>query len=82
MAPKHPRGALGPAEGRPEMKPVVDQDLCIGCALCSDLCPEVFEIGDDGYAHVIDEAPDPELYGSVRDAESSCPTSAISIAEE
>lgn len=63
------------------MKPVVDRDLCIGCALCSDLCPEVFEIGEDGYSRVIKEDPGEDLYGCVQDAESSCPTSAIRIEE-
>jgi ferredoxin len=63
------------------MKPVVDEDLCIGCGSCEDLCPAVFQIGDDGYAHVIADNPDSEHYGCVRDAEAACPTTAISIEE-
>ena len=35
-------------------RPVVDEDLCIGCGRCEELCPRVFEVGDDGYSHVID----------------------------
>ncbi len=31
-------------------KPVVDEDLCEGCATCEEMCPEVFKIGDDGKA--------------------------------
>jgi ferredoxin len=27
--------------------PVVNIDLCIGCGLCSELCPKVFELKDD-----------------------------------
>ncbi len=61
------------------MKPHVDEDLCIGCALCEDLCPDVFQMGDDGLSHVINEAPGPDLYDCVSDAESSCPTAAISV---
>ncbi len=30
----------------------VDEDLCIGCGLCADTCPDVFELGDDGKAKV------------------------------
>src|SRR5665647_389724 len=31
-------------------RPIVDEDLCIGCGLCEELCPAVFELGDDGLA--------------------------------
>jgi len=63
------------------MKPVVDRDLCIGCALCEETCPEVFQLREDGLAYVIDEDPDPELYGPVRDCVDLCPVDAISIVE-
>ena len=35
-------------------RPSVDEDLCIGCGRCEELCPDVFEVRDDGYSHVID----------------------------
>jgi ferredoxin len=61
------------------MKAVVDRDLCIGCRLCEDTCPEVFRIGDDGIAYVIDPAPAPELYADVQACVELCPVEAISI---
>jgi ferredoxin len=64
------------------MKPVVDPDLCIGCGACEDICPNVFRLEDDGLSHVIDESPDPELYGLVRDSADACPTAAITIEGE
>ena len=63
------------------MKPIVDEDLCIGDGSCEDLCPSVFKLEDDGYAHVINDDPDEEDWGCVRDAEAACPTSAITIEE-
>ena len=31
------------------MKLTVDQDLCIACGACIDICPEVFDWNDEGY---------------------------------
>lgn len=64
------------------MKAVVDQDLCIGCALCEDTCPEVFRMGDDGLSHVIDEDPPADTYADIEEAAELCPTSAISVIAE
>lgn len=63
------------------MKPVVDHDLCIGCGLCEDTAPEVFELKDDGLSHVINENPEPELHDRVRECVEICPTDAIVIEE-
>jgi len=59
------------------MKPIVDHDLCIGCGLCEDTCPEVFEIKDDGLSYVINDDPDPELFDRIQECIEICPTDAI-----
>lgn len=64
------------------MKIAVDCDLCIGCGLCEETCPDVFDVGDDGCSRVLGESPDPILYGDVREAAEECPTGAISIAAD
>ncbi len=60
------------------MKASVDHDLCIGCGLCESVCPEVFEMGDDGLAHVIGEVTR-ELEAAATEAAEVCPTEAISL---
>lgn len=61
------------------MKATVDKDLCIGCGLCAETCPEVFEMNDDMIAIVIlDEIPD-ELKDSAQAAADGCPVEAIAI---
>ena len=60
------------------MNPKVDHDLCIGCGVCSDGCPEVFEMGDDGLAHVKADAIC-EAAGFCQEAADQCPTEAISL---
>lgn len=62
------------------MKAIVE-DGCIGCGLCANTCPEVFEMGDDGLAHVIvDEVPE-ELLDESEEARDGCPVSVITIEE-
>ncbi len=33
-------------------KVTVDVSTCVGCGLCEQSCPEVFEVQGDGIAHV------------------------------
>ncbi len=52
----------------------VDKAKCIGCGACASICPDVFEIGDDGKSHVKAEKDLP----CVKEAIDSCPVDAIS----
>jgi ferredoxin len=63
------------------MRPVVDEDLCIGCGSCEEICPDVFEVGDDGFSHVIaaDAAAACADSGCCEEAAEECPVSAISL---
>ncbi len=60
-------------------KIVVDQELCIGCGACENLCPEVFKLQEEGKAKVLNEngckSCDCEI------AMQSCPVGAIKIEE-
>lgn len=50
----------------------VDQEKCIGCGLCANLAPEVFEMNDEGKAVVVNPSAD------AGDVASQCPVEAIS----
>lgn len=63
------------------MKLKVDKDLCIGCGACQAICPEVFEIEDDGLASVMAEDITKEVEEDAIDAKEGCPTSAIEEVE-
>lgn len=61
------------------MKAFIDRDGCISCGLCTDICPDVFRMADDGLAEVyVDEVPE-ESEACAKDAEDSCPVSVISV---
>ena len=63
------------------MKVVVDLGLCDFHGMCVEAAPEVFEIGDDGALHVLNEMPPADLRAKVDKAVRECPTGAISIEE-
>ena len=59
------------------MKFKVDKDICIGCGACNAICPDVFEINDDGLSEVVVETVPEEQKESAIEAIESCPTEAI-----
>ena len=63
------------------MKAIVNKDLCIGCGACAAICPEEFEINDDGLSESLNEKVNDENISAVKEAVDNCPTSAISTEE-
>jgi ferredoxin len=60
------------------MKASVNKETCIGCGLCADICPEVFEIkGDVAVATFGPVSVENEE--NCKQAAEDCPTSAITI---
>ena len=55
----------------------IDSTKCIGCGACASLCPDVFEMGDDGKSHV----KNPEGECDLEKVKSACPVGAIEIEE-
>lgn len=61
------------------MKATVDASTCTGCGLCSDMCSEVFELGDDNVAKVKVNPVPAAVEASAKEAAESCPVTAISL---
>lgn len=61
------------------MKPIVDQELCIGCGVCTSVAPSIFDMNDDGKAEpIVDEVPAGEE-AVAEEAMESCPVGAITL---
>ena len=56
----------------------IEKDKCIGCGACAATCPEVFELGPDGYA-AVKKGTEEKITEEVKVATESCPTGAIEI---
>lgn len=54
----------------------VDQALCIGCGICMDMCPEVFQTTEDGKAQAVGH--DCEIH-NLEEVADACPVEAIDI---
>jgi ferredoxin len=61
------------------MKVKVNRELCIGCGLCEESCPEVFALDDEGKAYVLPDANFDAC--DLEDVANSCPAEAISLEE-
>lgn len=62
------------------MRVRVDEDLCIGDETCVEICPEIFEMGQDVAVTKMEEVPK-KLEETCREAAESCPVEAIIIEE-
>ena len=58
------------------MKLTVDKNICIGCGACQAICPDVFQIEDDGLAAAKDNINDNNKEDAI-DAKDGCPVAAI-----
>ncbi len=61
------------------MKVKVNEE-CSACGICEDICPEVFELGDEQAEVKVNPVPE-EYEDKVREAAEECPTESIEITE-
>ena len=64
------------------MKLIVDKDICIGCGACAAMCPDVFEIDDDGLATAVLDEINEDVMDDAIDAKEGCPVNAINEDEK
>jgi ferredoxin len=62
-------------------KIVVDFGLCESNGICMGIIPEVFDLDDEDYLHVLFDDVTPENEQQIREAVRQCPRQAISIEE-
>lgn len=68
------------------MKVSIDKSKCIMCGSCVAICPEVFEMKDDGSVDVKEQykekdISDDAILAKVKEAAAACPATAIVVVE-
>ncbi|ODQ85388.1 ferredoxin [Mycolicibacterium holsaticum] len=63
-------------------KVVVDFELCEANGICMGIIPEVFDLDDQDYLHVLQDNVTPENEQQIKEAVRQCPRQAISIVEQ
>jgi ferredoxin len=57
----------------------INYERCEGAAVCQKVAPEVFLVGDDDKARLINKAPDDGLRDKVLTAIKRCPRRALAL---
>lgn len=55
----------------------INKEKCIGCGYCTNLCPDVFELGNDGKSQIKKQADLEKNKKCIQEAIESCPVQAI-----
>ena len=63
-------------------KIAVDFGLCESNGVCVGIIPEVFDLDDQDFLHVLQEDVTPDNEQPVREAVRQCPRQAIAVVEE
>ena len=61
------------------MRARVDKDACIGCGVCAETCPEVFEMNNEDKAAVKANPVPGGREQACREAADTCPVDAIAV---
>ena len=64
------------------MKVKVNSDACIGCGACEAICPDYFELNDEGISVAKESDVKDDIKDQVMNAMDTCPTGAIEEVDE
>lgn len=61
------------------MKIILDRSKCIGCGSCAAICPQLFEMAEDGKSHLKNSQKDSQDTETLEISESGCAKEAADV---
>lgn len=61
------------------MDVIIDEEKCIGCGRCEEICPAVFHLNEELGKSVVIDSEACEFTGCCEAAEENCPVEAITL---
>lgn len=61
------------------MKPIVNQEKCIGCGFCAGVASEVFQMNEENKSEVIEGVDYSQFEDKIKQAVEGCPVQAIAV---
>jgi ferredoxin len=61
------------------LRAFADRERCCGYGLCTQLCPEVFKVDENGLVYLDSEIVPAGLEAEAMEAAASCPAQALSV---
>ena len=63
------------------IRAIAQRSACCGYGICAEICPQVFELDDNGFVTVAVNTVPAGLEAQAREAAAACPQSALAIEE-
>lgn len=63
------------------MKITIDANVCTGHGVCESIRPDIFEVSDDGMAHLLTDELNEQDRDDLLEAVDQCPTQALKLVD-
>ena len=67
--------------GTSGLKVVINKPACCGYGVCSEICPEVYKLDENGIVYVDDEMVPEGMEDAAREGAEACPQSALKVVD-
>lgn len=64
------------------LRVIADRNACCGYGVCAEICPEIYQLDDNGFVVLATDLVPAGLEEKAREGAAACPQSALEVREE